>query len=588
MKPRTAFTLLEETAAQYPDRIAMNQPSAGQMETYSWAGFESAVREVAAGLRHLGIRKGDVAGLLSETRAEFYVADLGALANGSIAAAAYSASPPAELAAMFRTAGAKVIFVENPKVLAALRAAGGDQLAVRCILLTGEADDTLTLAGLRALGREHPSDPPEVGASDPAILYLTSGATGAPKMVLVNHHALVFNADMGPQMLPLGPQDRALVFLPSAHIAQRVVMEFVMIRLAVPLYFSESLARMPHELRSVKPTVLLAPPRVWERVYASICTEIKKRPVLTQRMFWGALGLGLRASRIRQKGEEVPAWMETALGLADRAVFSKIRERFGGSIKLAASGAAPLGKDLAEFYDAIGMPLIEGYGLTEGGVATLNPVDRPRIGSIVKALPGVELRLGDDNELLIRGDCLMMGYFNDPAATGDVIRDGWLSTGDIAEIDADGYVHITGRKKEMIVASNGKKIYPNRIEALFKIEPLVAQIVLVGDRMPYVSALLTLNPAAAEGLKGMEGMEGRQIAELARCAPVLDEVKRAVARVNKHLAPYEHIRKFRVLDRDFSIDQGELTPTMKVRRTRVLDNWKPLIQEMYAGKEDLL
>jgi long-chain acyl-CoA synthetase len=305
-------------------------------------------------------------------------------------------------------------------------------------------------------------------------------------------------------------------------------------------------------------------------------------------MFWGALGLGLRASRTRQKGEEVPAWIETALRLADRIVFSKIRDRFGGSIKLAASGAAPLGKELAEFYDAIGMPLIEGYGLTEGGVATLNPVEGPRIGSIGKALPGVDLRLGDDNELLIRSECLMMGYFNDPDATRDVMEDGWLHTGDVAEVDADGYVRITGRKKEMIVASNGKKIYPSRVESLFKIEPLISQIVLVGDRMPYISALFTLNAAAAEGVKGMEGMEGRELAELSRSGPVLDEVKRAVARVNKNLAPYEQIRKFRVLDRDFSIDQGELTPTMKVRRARVLENWKPLIQEMYAGKEDLL
>jgi len=245
-----------------------------------------------------------------------------------------------------------------------------------------------------------------------------------------------------------------------------------------------------------------------------------------------------------------------------------------------------LGKELGRFYAAIGMPLIEGYGLTEGGVLTLNPLDRPKSGSIGVTLPGVELRLAEDGELLVKSATLFSGYYKDPASTAAVLRDGWLYTGDIAEFDSEKYVYITGRKKELIVSSNGKKIYPSRIEGLFKAEPIVNQIVLIGDRLPFVTALVTVNVSTAEGLKGMEPFKGRRPGEVAGAPPVLTEVQKAVARVNKQLAPFEQIRKFRVLERDFSIETGELTPTMKVRRNRVLENHREVVSELYMGKEE--
>jgi long-chain acyl-CoA synthetase len=231
------------------------------------------------------------------------------------------------------------------------------------------------------------------------------------------------------------------------------------------------------------------------------------------------------------------------------------------------------------------MPLIEGYGLTEGGVAALNPLDRPKPGSIGKPLPGVEFRISEDGELLIQSPCLFSRYLNDPATTAEVLREGWLHTGDIGHRDSDGYLFITGRKKELIVSSTGKKIYPSRVENLFKMEPLISQVLLIGDRLPFLTALFTINPSVAESLKGMEELKGRNPGEIAKAAPVLSEIQKTVSRVNRQLAPFEQVRKYRVLPRDFSIDEGELTATMKVRRTRAIENFKDHIDELYAGRE---
>ena len=595
MPPRTLYQVLEETAAQYGDAPALRQPIAGKdgqrdYLTYSWHQYKTAAEEIAAGLRSIGLRKGDVVALDSETRLEFYLADLGVLTAGAIAAALYPSYPPKDLVRTIQNCRAKALFVEDPKTLEMLR----DAPDIPRILLTGEAAGALSLEQLRARGRQALAEDSgylsrlkaEVTPSDYAILYLTSGATGEPKMALVTHSAVVANLDMGPVALPIGPNDATVAFLPSAHIAQRVVIELLTMRLGTPVTFAESLMKLPQDIRTVRPTMLLAPPRMWERIYSTICTELRKRPAVARKAFYGALGLGLAAAHYKRQGKPVPARIRAPLKIADRLFFQKVRARFGGRLAIAASGAAPLGKDLAEFYEAIGMPLVEGYGLTEGGVAALNPLVLPKAGSIGKALPGVEVRIAEqDSELLIKGPCLFSEYFGDPQATAEVLCDGWLHTGDIAFIDDEGFIFITGRKKELIVSSTGKKIHPSRVESLFKFEPLISQVMLIGDRLPYLTALFTINPTTAETLKGMEGLAGRPTAELAAAEPVLKEMQKLVARVNKQLAPFEQIRKYRVLGRDFSIEDGELTATMKVRRARVMENFRESIEELYAGKE---
>jgi long-chain acyl-CoA synthetase len=581
MSARTVYTMLEETAALYAEKPALQQPvGGGKYRTYTWAEFRDRVQWTAVGLSTMGIQIGDIVALQSETRAEFYFADLGVMAAGAVAAALYTSLPYAEQAHALRFSEARVVIVENPKALHGLRTAlratqctaAESAPGLQWILLTGEAEGSITLDQVIEKGqRELAADPnaferirARFDDQALAILYMTSGATGEPKMGLVTHAALVINIDMTPAVLPLTADDCTVAFLPSAHIAQRVVAELMPLRTGSCVWFSEGLSKLPHELRSARPTFFLSPPRVWERMYSSILAEIKKRPAPVRKMFYLALGMGSRAAQLRRAGEPVPAWIRSSLRLFDRIMFSKIRERLGGRLRFPISGAAPLSKDLAEFYEAIGMPLLEGYGLTEGGVVSVNPIGRVKPGSIGKLLPGIEVRIAEDGELLLRSAVNFAGYYKDPAATAAVLRDGWLFTGDIATCDDEGYFYITGRKKELIVSSNGKKIYPARIEGLFKKEPLINHVLLIGDRLPYVTAIITVS------------------GDLAAARPIVEST---VKNVNRQLPSFEQIRKYKILDRDFSIEQGELTPTMKLRRSRALENHRALVTELYAGRE---
>ncbi len=602
MPGRNVFTVLQETEKQFRDAAALHQPKKGkrgEYDSYSWSDWVRISTEIAAGLAALGMRKGEIACILSETRAEFYFVDLGIMGAGGVSGALYTAYPMPDLAGNVEASGARFLFVEDESTFESLAKAihdRGDSLPEHVILMLDGPAGLFSLTRLRELGRQALEHDPQlfdslqesISPDDAAILYLTSGATGQPKMGLTSHGAVLANLDMGPIVLPITPQDSTVVFLPSAHIAQRIVLELVPMRMGTPVWFSESLSRLPSDLKAVRPTVFLAPPRVWERMYATIQTEVRKRPAYAQKLFDAALRLGMKAARIRQSGRSVPLWMAPLLKAADKVVFSTVRERLGGRIRIAASGAAPLGPQLAEFFAAIGMPLIEGYGLTEAGILCFNPLGNARPGSIGKLLPGVEAKLAEDGELLIKSPCMFQGYYRDEAATRSVFDDdGWFLTGDIAEVDKDDYWYITGRKKELIVSSNGKKIYPARIENLFKMEPVVNHVLLIGDKRPYVTAVLTLNMPQAQSLSsaGKSGASDDP-AQIVNSEPVKAAVNAAVSRVNRQLADFERIRRFRVLDREFSIEAGELTPTMKLRRARALENHKALLSDLYPGRED--
>jgi long-chain acyl-CoA synthetase len=579
MISRTMYSILEAAAARGGSLPALYQPVPGAPHrVYSWNDFAAAAREIATGLRGLGLGRGTIIGLASEARAEFCLADLGIMANGSVAAALYTSYPVRELARELRACDAQALFVESPALLRALKADPQFPPNLPVILLNGTAIGVMTLEDLRSQGRAAMERDPElfpriaaeVTPEDGAILYLTSGATGEPKMGLVTHDALVSNVELGPKVLDIGPEDSVLAFLPPAHITQRLALQMLPIYCGVPVWFAESLMKLPDEFLRVKPTVFVAPPRLWEKVHASIRTEVRKRGRLVSALFDRAVRLGLASVKLRMEGRRTALPKRVLLAAADRIFFRRMRARFGGRLRICGSGSAPLGKELAGFFLAIGMPLIEGYGLTEGGVVILNPPGQTRPGSVGKPLPSVEVQIASDGELLVRASTLFSGYYKDPQATAEVLRDGWLHTGDLAEIDSDGYVYITGRKKDVIVLSNGRKIYPAHIESLLRLDPLINQVLLVGDGQPYVSALVTVKtePQPAFDRAAIEAL-----------------VRRVVARVNKGLASFEQVRKFHVLDRDFSIELGELTATLKVRRPHALENFRDAVALLYPVQE---
>ncbi len=578
MISRTMYALLEEAAARGGSRPALYQPVPGaEHRAYSWNEFAAAAREVAVALRGLGVGKGAIVGLASEARAEFCLADLGIMANGSIAAALYTSYPVSELVRELGACDAQALFVESPTLLRALKADPRFPPNLPVVLLSGTATGVMTLDDLRALGREAMERDPElfsriaaeVKPEDGAILYLTSGATGEPKMGLVTHESVVSNVEMGPKVLDIGPEDSVLAFLPPAHITQRLALQMLPIYCSVPVWFAESLMKLPDEFLRVRPTVFVAPPRLWERVHSSIRMEVRKRGRIVSALFDSAVRLGLAGVRLRLAGKRPSLPKRLLLAAADRVFFRRMRARFGGRLQICGSGSAPLGKELAGFFLAIGLPLIEGYGLTEGGVVILNPPGETRPGSVGKPLPGVEACIADDGELLVRGPTIFSGYYKDPAASAEILRDGWLHTGDLAEIDSDGYIYITGRKKDVIILSNGRKVYPAHIESLLRLDPIINQVLLVGDGKPYVAALVTVK--AETQPRDQTAIEAG--------------VRRAVSRVNGSLAPFEQVRKFRVIERDFSIDAGELTATLKVRRLRAIENFREKVAECYPAHE---
>ena len=599
MDTRTIYTLLKNSAARLGDAPALHVPITREgkrdYRTYSWNEFRTQVEEGACGLRVAGFSRGDVIAIAADTGAPFYIADTAVVTAGCIAAALYLSYPPEDQVRTIRECDARAVIADTPATVEKLRqAAGAEALNVQWFVLEGELEEVPNFDAVRESGRQAMDQDPqffscieaEVKPEDYAILYLTSGATGQPKMALVTHHACVSNTDFG-ESLGLDSTHSTLVFLPAAHITQRLAGQLLPIACGMKVYFAESLLRMAQDLKASKPTFFVAPPRLWERIYTSICTEAKKKGGFAEKVFYWALGVGLTALDYQLAGKAIPSYIAVARKLADRLVYAKVRERFGGEMRLAASGSAPLGKDLARFYLAINFPLMEGFGLTEGGITSLNPLDKPKPGTIGVTLSGAEMKVDDDGELLIRGPMIFSGYYKDPQATAQVLIDGWVHTGDIAAVDEEGYFSITGRKKEVIVNSNGKKVYPARIEDFFKMEPLINHVMLVGDKLPFVTALFTINQQVAENLPGMEEYKGADLATISKSPAVHAEVQRAVNKLNKGLPAFEHIRRFVIVDREFSIEKGELTATMKLRRAKVVENFREEVLQLYEGRDEV-
>jgi len=560
--PRTIARLWQDAVAQRRQTAAYLVQDAEEWREVSWAEAGTAVEELANGLLALGIRKGDAVAILASTRLEWTLFDFALALIGAIGAGIYPNSSPKDAAYVVAHSDAVAILCEDEEQREKIAGSAPEH-----VLTFADLDD------LRARGREYASAHPDALADasariepDDLFTYIyTSGTTGPPKGCMIRHRdyfTMVAVIDELDDFIVT--DDVMLLWLPLAHNFGRLM------HLSGP-YAGYTIAFCPDPyavadaLRAVRPTVFPSVPRIYEKIYSAIAATFEDARGPKRLLIDWSLRVGRRASELRREQRSLPPVLALQYRLADKLVYGKVKARLGGRLRTGISGGAPLAREVAEFFHALDILILEGYGLTEcTSAATANRPTRFRFGTVGPALPGVELRLADDGELLIRCGTIFAGYHKDERATHEILDDdGWLKSGDIAEIDADGFVRITDRKKDIIVTAGGKNIAPQNLENALKTSPLVSQALVVGDRKPYVAALITLEP-------GVDGPGTK-----AKIQALVDEV-------NRELSRYEQIKRFSILPRDFAIEEGELTPTLKLKRRICEQHFAAEIDALYA------
>ncbi len=581
---------------RHPKPLLVGRVANGAVEGTSTRDWFDRLRDLALGLASLGVSRGDAVVIMSESRPEWLLADLAILSLGAVTVPVYSTLTGAQAAFIVRDAGAHVAFVSTAEQLEKLQRVRHDLPALKAIVafeaVAPPSPSILPMAEVETRGharmmaewgvaREFRDQAKTVRPSDLATIIYTSGTTGEPKGVMLSHANLISNLAAGHAVVPVTHEDVSLSYLPLSHSFERLV-SYVYLAYGVTIVFAESMDTIGRDMTIVRPTVMTGVPRVYEKFQARILEKGHALPQPRRMLFhWG---VNVAAAKGRAlTGLRTPSGvLAIEAAVAERLVFSKIRDGVGGRLRVLASGSAPLPVSVAEFFAGIGLPITEGYGLTETSpIVSANPLDAPKIGTVGKAVPGVEVRIAEDGEIVVRGPNVMQGYHNLPEDTARVLVDGWFHTGDIGTLDADGYLTITDRKKDLLVTSGGKKVAPQPLEATLKRSPLVGEAVLLGDRRRFVAALIVPEFAALERrLKELGRPPGPRETLIAR-DDVVALYGEIVEGLNRGLAQFETIKKFRLLPREFTIAAGELTPTMKVRRKGVEQNWSAEIDAIY-------
>ena len=577
--------LLAMRAEATPDGIALRFPTDGGEKTLSWRELSEHARRVASGLIALGVEPGDRVSLLCSTRPEWIIADLGILNAGAATTTIYPSNTPEEIAFILRDSGSRVVIAETAAHVAAIESVREQVPDLEHIVgIGGDTSSNAVSSTLERLG-EHGDDAnvdnrlDQLGPASLATLIYTSGTTGRPKGVELTHENWLYTASAAGELDVIDSNDVHFLWLPLSHSFGKVL-EVLVIDAGTETFIDGRPDRIVENLAHARPTVMAAAPRIFEKVYNVIVSGVKAEGGLKEPIFRWAAAVGTRRSRIVRNGGKVPSSLAIQHAVADRLVFSKIRDRFGGRIRFFVSGSAPLSLELAEFFDGAGLTILEGYGLTESSASTfVNPPDRPRFGTVGPPVPGTEVRIADDGEVLLSGRGIMRGYFGLPEETAATLMDGWLYTGDIGELDEHGYLRITDRKKELIKTSGGKYVAPAKIEGLLKVaSPYISNAVVHGDRRKYCTALVTLDPDTSATWAVSEGVDPESVSSHPKMRALIEE---AVASVNAGLASYESVKRIEILPQDFTVESGELTPSMKVKRKVVTERHMDLFDSMY-------
>ena len=588
--------MLRSNAQQYADRIALSYKKEGSYRNLNYADFYGCVLMAARGLRKEGMVPGDKVAIFSENRAGWAIADFAIQSAGGVTVPIYATNTAEQARYVLQHSGAKVVFASNrlqyekllsiksqapalAQVISFDRFLGSHDLPVYTLAQLMESSDPVSeqdRAEIEAL----------IDAVKPDDLFTiiyTSGTTGVPKGVMLTHANVIFDAHYGLEKLEaFGKNETFLSYLPLSHILERTAGYYAPLMTGCHVAFCESVENVVENMQEVGPTVMISVPRLFEKIYARIYEDVHLMHPLKRNLFHLAIKTGLEFVSRRYINPKPLGLYALKYRFFDWLIFSKIRKRFGGRIKYFISGGAPLDKDINAFMWVIGIPTFEGYGLTETSPAvTLNSPWKVRYGSVGTPLPGTEVKLADDGELMIKGPQVMQGYYNDPEETAKVLQDGWFYTGDIAKIDEDGYVYIVDRKKELIITSGGKNIAPQPLENKLRMDKYISQAFVYGDRKPYLVAILTPNLERLIQLGQQEGVDYLDMEDLVANPRVQKRYEYRVKLINDTLPSYQTIKKFILLPRDFSVDGGELTPTMKIRRKVIYSKYRERIERLY-------
>jgi long-chain acyl-CoA synthetase len=594
----TVVSMFRERAAMDPDRDALKVKRNGEWSGITWRAYEEAVRRAANGLLSLGIERGDKVAIISLNRPEWHEADLAVMSVGAVTVPIYVTNSPPQLSYITGHSESKAIFVENAGQLEKVTKTRGDLPALQKVIIfdpEGVTLDEFVLSWEQLLtaGDGYAAANPKVledrtAAVEPddlATLVYTSGTTGPPKGAMLTHSNIVWTCGALNEVLTVTTEERKLSYLPLSHIAERMVGHFTHLYGGGETWFAESIDTLREDLGACKPTVFFGVPRVWEKFYAGIMNLLESLPEEQRIPAEQAVQLGLKRVEAQQAGSSLPPDLEEKYKEADGKLFALARGALGldqawGLV----SGAAPINAEVLRFFHAIGLPVAEVYGQTEdNGPTSINPPDKIKIGTVGPPIPGVEVKIAEDGEVLVRGGNVGPGYYKQPEATKELIDDeGWMHSGDIGEFDDDGYLRITDRKKDLIITAAGKNIAPQVIENMLKYSPWISQAVVIGDRRAYLTALLTLDQEKVTQFAEQKSIAHKDFAELTRHPDIQQLVDNAVAEVNEQLARVEQIKKWIVLERDFAQEHDEMTPTMKVRRKAIVEKYADTIEAMYA------
>lgn len=592
---QTLPAVFEEQAQRLVKKPLFFVKRQGAYQPITWQQAGETVAHLAAFLLRGPTEVGDRLLILSENRPEWAMADIAIQSVGGWTVPIYPTLTAEDIQAICQDCQPTLCFASNREQADKLVKVAGTVASIRCIVVMDEGYGASSLCiqwsevidqgkalypKLESLLARRRS---QLHPTDTATLIYTSGTTGEPKGVMLSHRNFLSNVRSCLEVIPISSTDVHLSFLPLSHVFERMSGWYLMFTAGAVVAYAENMDSIPKNMLEVKPTVMLGVPRFFEKLYARIQEGIRQAPPLKRRLISWALSVGSQTSALRISGEPVSGALRLKQAVAERLVFHKLRAKLGGRLRFFVSGSAPLSKTIGEFFHSVGVTIIEGYGLTETSpVIAANRVDNPRFGTVGQPVPGVEVWIADDGEILTRGPHVMQGYYKKPEATAAVIVDGWLHTGDIGHLDNEGLLHITDRKKDLIKTAGGKFVAPQKLEGLFVTDPAVSQAFVYGDKQPYCVALIVPNAQQLLAFAKQQGLSGKTVKALIAEPSVQEWYWSRIAAKQQGLPNFEQIKKIALLEQEFSQASGELTPTLKAKRAIIAQRYAAVLQQLYA------